>query len=541
MTSVSRRTLLAGSILAPAALTLHRLAITPAEAATPKDVMVVVGEQGTNSLDTMVPVANDYSRFVAWNVYDRLVSHGTKVMENGALGYDVTVMKPELAESWDIQDGGKTIIFHLRKDATFHDGSPVTADDVKWSFDRAVTVGGFATVQMGAGSMTKPEQFSVVDPHTFKMTFDQPNKLTMPDLVVPIPVVVNSKLAIKHATATDPWALDWVQHNDAGGGAFKVASWSPGTEIVFTRFDAWKSGPLPKLRRVIYRQIASAGTRRALLERGDVDISVGLPPRDYAELAKAGKLQVIGTPVQNDLLFVDMNVKMKPFDNPKVRQAMAQAIPYQAIMDSALYNRDVPMWGGDPSKPYPPEWPVVSRYKTDLAKAKQLLTEAGYPNGFSTTLSYDLSQATTREPIALFMQEALGKIGVTVTLNKVPGANWFAQMAAKTMPFVITEFYGWLVPEEYFYYWNFYGKNNAVFNTANYQNPKLDAVIEAARFESDKTKYDADLVEMNNIVMSDLPRIPLARVFFDIAMQKNVKNYVYWFHTHPDFRVMYKD
>uniref|UniRef100_UPI0035CCAA10 LysR substrate-binding domain-containing protein n=1 Tax=uncultured Caballeronia sp. TaxID=1827198 RepID=UPI0035CCAA10 len=134
----------------------------------------------------MVPVANDYSRFVAWNVYDRLVSHGTKVMENGALGYDVTVMKPELAESWDIQDGGKTIIFHLRKDATFHDGSPVTADDVKWSFDRAVTVGGFATVQMGAGSMTKPEQFSVVDPHTFKMTFDQPNKLTMPDLVVPI-------------------------------------------------------------------------------------------------------------------------------------------------------------------------------------------------------------------------------------------------------------------------------------------------------------------------------------------------------------------
>jgi peptide/nickel transport system substrate-binding protein len=541
MTSVSRRTLLAGSILAPASLVLDRIAVTPAEAATPKDVLVVVGEQGTNSLDTMVPVANDYSRFVAWNVYDRLVSHGTKVMANGALGYDVTVMKPELAESWDIQDGGKTIIFHLRKDATFHDGSPVTADDVKWSFDRAVTVGGFATIQMGAGSMVKPEQFSVVDPHTFKMTFDEPNKLTMPDLVVPIPVIVNSKLALKHATTSDPWALDWVQHNDAGGGGFKVASWAPGTEIVFTRFDDWKSGPLPKLKRVIYRQIPSAGTRRALLERGDVDISVGLPPRDYSELAKAGKLQVIGTPVQNDLLFVDMNVKMKPFDNLKVRQAMAWAIPYQSIMDSALYNRDVAMWGGDPSKPYPPEWPVVSPYKQDLTKAKQLLTEAGYPNGFSTTLSYDLSQATTREPIALFMQEALAKIGVTVTLNKVPGANWFAQMAAKTMPFVITEFYGWLVPEEYFYYWNFYGKNDAVFNTANYQNPKLDAVIEAARFESDKTKYDADLVEMNDIVMADLPRIPLARVFFDIAMQKNVKNYVYWFHTHPDFRVMYKE
>ena len=536
MTSVSRRTLLAGSILAPVALALDGIA----EAATPKEVLVVVGEQGPNSLDTMVPVANDYSRLVAWNVYDRLVSHGTKTMANGATGYDVTVMAPELAESWDISADGKSYVFHLRKDATFHDGSPVTADDVKWSFDRAVSVGGFAAVQMGAGSMVHPDQFSVVDAHTFKMTFDEHNKLTMPDLVVPIPVIVNSKLAKQHATTADPWALDWVQHNDAGGGAFKVASWQPGTEIVFTRFDGWTSGPKPKLKRVIYRQIASPGTRRALLERGDVDISVGLPPRDYSELAAAGKLQVIGTPVQNDLLFVDMNVKMKPFDNPLVRQAMAWAIPYQSIMDSALYNRDVPMWGGDPSKPYPAAWPVVSPYKTDLDKAKQLLAKAGYPDGFQTTLSYDLSQATTREPIALFMQDSLAKIGVRVTLNKVPGANWFAQMASKTMPFVITEFYGWLVPEEYFFYWNFYGKNDAVFNTANYQNPKLDALIEASRFETDPAKYDQDLVAMNDIVMTDMPRIPLARLFFDVAMQKNVKGYVYWFHTHLDYRTMYK-
>ena len=536
MIPISRRALLGGTILAPLALSLPRAG----HAATPEDVLVVVGEQGPNSLDTHVSTANDYSRLVAWNVYDRLVTHGTKVMENGATGYDVSVMKPELAESWDISPDGKTIVFHLRQDATFHDGSKVTADDVKWSFDRAVSVGGFATVQMAAGSLAKPEQFSVVDPHTFKITFDQPNKLTMPDLVVPIPVVINAKLAKAHATKEDPWALDWVQHNDAGGGAYKVASWKPGTEIVFTRFDEWASGPKPKLKRVIYRQIPSPGTRRALLEKGDVDISVGLPPKDYAELDKAGALRVIGTPVQNDLLFIDMNVQIKPFDNPKVRQAVAWAVPYKAIMDAALYNRGVPMFGGDAGKPYPPAWPVQSLYDSDLAKAKQLLSEAGYPNGFKTTVSYDLSQATTREPIALLLQESLGKIGVEVAINKVPGANWFAQMAAKTMPVVITEFYGWLVPPEYFFFWNFDGKNNAVFNTANYVNPRLDAVINAARFEREPKKYDADLVEMNDIVMGDLPRIPLARLLFDVAMQKNVKGYVYWFHTHLDYRAMYK-
>lgn len=537
MTPISRRGLLAGSILSPVLLAVGGRG---AFAKTPPEVLVVVGEQGTNSLDTMVPVANDYSRMVNWQVYDRLVTHGAKTLPNGTITYDVTKVEPELAESWEIQDDGKTFIFHLRKDAVFHDGSPVTADDVKWSFDRAVSVGGFAAVQMGAGAMTKPEQFSVVDPHTFKITFDRANKLSLPDLVVPIPCVINSKLAKKHATTADPWALDWVQHNDAGGGAFKVANWRPGTEIVFTRFDGWKSGPLPKLKRVIYRQIPSPGTRRALLEKGDVDISVGLPPKDYAELAKIGKLQVIGTPIQNDLLFIDMNVKMKPFDNPMVRQAIAWAVPYQSIMDAALYDRGVAMFGGDPSKPYPPEWPVVSHYKTDLDKAKALLGKAGFADGFETTVSYDLSQATTREPIALLLQENLAKIGVKVTINKVPGANWFAQMASKTMPFVITEFYGWLTPPEYFFYWNFYGKNNAVFNTAHYENPKLDALIDDARFQNDPAKYQQDLVEMNDIVMGDLPRIPLARLFCDVAMQQNVHGYEYWFHTHLDFRKIYK-
>ncbi len=102
-----------------------------------------------------------------------------------------------------------------------------------------------------------------------------------------------------------------MSRNDCGGGAFKVETWSPGQQTVFTRFDAWKSGPLPKLKRVIYRQIASAGTRRALLEKGDVDMSVGLPPKDYAELAEQGKVKIIGVPVQNDLVFVDMNVKIR--------------------------------------------------------------------------------------------------------------------------------------------------------------------------------------------------------------------------------------
>ena len=513
-----------------------------AEAAeTPKDTLVIVSEMGPNSLDTMVPTANDHSRMVVWQAYDRLVSHGEKILPDGTISYDAKVMKPELAESWEISADKKTYIFHLRKDATFHDGSPVTAADVKWSFDRAIAAGGFPAVQMAAGSLVKPEQFSVVDAHTFKATFDQPNKLTMPDLAVPVPVIVNSELAKKHATAADPWALEWVSRNDAGGGAFRVESWTPDQQTVFTRFDEWKSGPLPKLRKVIFRQIASPSTRRALLEKGDVDISVGLPPKDYAELAKAGKVKVIGVPIQNDLVFVDMNVKIPPFDNPKVRRAISYAIPYKEILASALYGRGVAMYGGDPAKPYDPTWPVPIKHGTDLEQAKALLTEAGYPDGFKTTLSVDLSEATTREPEAILIQESLKKIGVEVTIEKVPGSNWFAQMASKTMPLVIAEFYGWLDYPEYHFFWTYDGANNSVFNTANYVNPALDKEIDAARFASDEETYKASLQNMVNIVMTDLPRIPLYKRYADYAMQPNVKGFEYWFHIHPDFRKIYKE
>jgi peptide/nickel transport system substrate-binding protein len=271
-------------------------------------------------------------------------------------------------------------------------------------------------------------------------------------------------------------------------------------------------------------------------------MSVGLPPKDYAELAEQGKVKVIGVPVQNDLVFVDMNVKIPPFDNPKVREAVSYAIPYKEIISSALYNRAKPMFGGDPSQPYPSAtWPVPIKHGQDLEKAKKLLTEAGFPNGFKTTLSIDLSEATVREPSAILIQEALKTIGVEVTIEKVPGSNWFAQMASKTMPMVIAEFYGWLDYPDYFFFWTFDGANNSVFDTANYVNPDLDKVIDVARFTRDPEVYKTSLNKMVDIVMTDLPRIPLYTRFADYAAQKNVQGFEYWFHTHPDFRKLYKD
>jgi peptide/nickel transport system substrate-binding protein len=523
----------AGAIAAGAAAAPY---IRPARAQARRDTLLTMSESGPNNLDIMGVGTNRPGYEASWNTHDRLVTFGVKKDANGNDHYDYTKIEPELAESWDLTDSSVT--FRLRRDATFHDGSPVTANDVKWSFDRAVTVGGFPTFQMKAGSLEKPEQFVVVDDRTFRVDFVRRDKLTMPDLGVPVPAIINSGLARKHATEKDPWAMEWLKNNEAGGGAFRIEKWTPGQEVIYRRFDAWKSGKLPAVQRVIWRMVPSAGNRRALLERGDADISFDLPPKDVAELAEARKLSVIGTPIENALVYLGMNVKIPPFDNVKVRQAIAHAVPYQKIMDAVMFGRGTPMFGG-PEEVTKPVWPQPSPYRTDMAKAKQLLAEAGHPDGFETTLSFDLGFAVTTEPLCVLVQESLAQIGVRCTLNKVPGANWRAEFSKKTLPFLANAFGGWLNFPEYFFYWTYHGQN-AIFNTMSYQNPAMDRLIDAARFETDPQKYKEQVEGFIGIAFNDIPRIPIFQPSLDVAMQKNITGYRYWFHRQLDYRQLAK-
>jgi peptide/nickel transport system substrate-binding protein len=534
-TAMKRRDFLKISTSA-AAVTVVAAYIRPARAQSRKDTLLTLSESGPNNIDIMGVGTNRPGYEASWNTYDRLLTYGSKKDADGNDHYDYTKIEPELAESWD--PGDMSVTFKLRKDAKFHDGTPVTANDVKWSFERAVTVGGFPTFQMKAASLEKPEQFVAVDDHTFRIDFLRKDRLTLPDIGVPVPIVINSELAKKHATDKDPWAMEWLKNNEAGGGAFRIDKWTPGQEVVYQRFDDWKSGPLPKIQRVIWRMVPSAGNRRALLERGDADISFDLPPKDVSELAAEKKLTVIGTPIENALIYIGMNVKIPPFDSTKVRQAIAYAIPYQKIMDAVMFGRGTPMFGGPPEVKEP-VWPQPSPYKTDLARAKQLLAEAGMPEGFETTLSFDLGFAVTNEPLCVLVQESLAQIGVRCTLNKIPGANWRAEFSKKTLPFIANAFGGWLNFPEYFFYWTYHGQN-AIFNTMSYQNPAMDKLIDAARFETDPQKYKDEVDGFIKIAFDDIPRIPLFQPSLDVAMQKNVTGYRYWFHRQLDYRQLAK-
>jgi peptide/nickel transport system substrate-binding protein len=214
-------------------------------------------------------------------------------------------------------------------------------------------------------------------------------------------------------------------------------------------------------------------------------------------------------------------------------------MPYDKMNDTAIYGRGVKLWGAASNVPKTAAWPVADGYRTDLAKAKALLAEAGYPEGFETTLALDLGGATIGEPMALLIQESLGQIGIKTTINKIPGANWRAALLKKDMPLIINRFGGWLNYPEYFFFWCYHGQN-AVFNTMSYQNPVMDRLIDAARFEEDEENYEHLVRQMVQKAFDDVPRVPLFQPTMDVAMQKTISGYIYWFHLQPDYRQVVK-
>lgn len=536
---MKRRDFLGGALKGATALSLGAsvlplLKSMPAQAAT-QDTAVVVFGGTVNSLDIHRSGTNRDSYQVAINCYDRLVTFGTKTLDDGSLSYDYENVEPELAESWDISDDGTVMTFTLREGATFWDGKPVTAQDVKWSFDRAVSLGGFPTVQMKAGRFTSPEQFEAVDERTFRITLPFPSKLSLPDLATPIPIVINATVAKENATEDDPWATDYLHRNPAGSGAFKVSRWDPGQQLVYERNEDWASGPKPGFQRVIVREIPAQSTRRALIERGNVTISQNIPNKDAKELAEKSGVNVVSTPIENCIYSLCTNLNFEPFQDKRVRQAVAWAIPYQAIFEQAAYSQGVPMWGGSAGVDSI-AWPQPSPYDYNLEKAKELLSQTPYKDGFDVPLSFSLSHADWAEPAALLVQQGLGKIGIRTTIEKIPGANWRTiALVEKKLPLHMENFGGWLNTPDYYFFWA-YIKGN-LFNSYNYGDPEMARLVdETLDMPMDDPRYAPNVTRMIEMAFEDIPRIPLWQPTLNVAMNPSVQGYEYWFHRQMDVR-----
>jgi peptide/nickel transport system substrate-binding protein len=508
-----------------------------AHAQTRAETLRQVTGNTINTLDPTMPGSTREAFGLSMNVYDRLVTWDRKPQGNGFI-FDFDHMRGELAESYTISPDGLTITFKLRPGAKWHDGTPVTAEDVKWSLDREVTSKSLAGPQLQTGSLTKADQFKIIDDHTIQVTLDRPDRLALPNLGTVYAIMINSKVAKQHATPDDPWAQQWLSEHEAGGGAYTVESFKPGEQAILRRNEDWKNGPdgkLPFFRRVISQTVAEPATRANLVERGDADLSIDLQASDVIALAQRGKVKIVSTPQFNAFTFITFNLRMKPFDNLKVRQAVAAALPYDDMFQAAIFGRGAKLFGADwtetpPTSRFPQPMPL----HTDLAAAKKLLTEAGFPDGFSTTFSFNVGSSAVSEPISALVRESLGKIGIKVDIQKMPDAQISTMVADKKLPFFTETSIAWLPSTDYFFRNFFTGDQR--WNYSDWNNQDIVNTAQTARFEQDPVKYDAESKHLVSLLAEEVPQILLWQPNQDAVMAPSIEGYTYWFHRQVDFR-----
>ncbi|WP_315832714.1 ABC transporter substrate-binding protein [Bradyrhizobium prioriisuperbiae] len=521
-----------------AAALVVSVAATPSHAQSRAETLRYITGASVNTLDPNIPGSTREAFAVSLSTYDRLVSFGRKQL-NGKWVFDLDTITGELAESYDISPDGLKITLRLRKDAKFQDGTPVTADDVKWSLDRAVTAPVLGKAQLLTGSLTSADQFKVIDPLTIEITLPKPDKLALPNLATVYPIIINSKVAKANATAEDPWATAWLKEHTAGSGAYVIETFKPGEQVIMKRNEAWNRGTTDKaafFKRVIIQSVPEPSTRANLVERGDADIVVDLQASDVQALEAKGTLRVISTPQYNSVTFVSMNNRIPPFDNVNVRRAIAYALPYDAMFKAALFGRGAPLFGATWADGKPPSgaYPIPQPVKLDLDKAREYLKAAGLPEGFSTTFSFNVGQASTAEPMAALVKESLDKIGIKVDIQKLPDAQMSTQINEKKLPFFTEGIVAWLPSTDYFYR-NFYTGNQR-WNYSSIDNAELTAVAQEARFESDKAKYEEDGKKLNAIHFSEMPQVMLWQPAQDAVMASSIQGYTYQFHRQVDYR-----
>lgn len=436
-----------------------------------------------------------------------------------------------LAQSWKLS--GKTLTFHLRKGVKFSDGTPFTSADVKFSFLRGLKDPlSYLPAVMKLLTVTSPNQITTPDANTVVFHFTKFNPITYELMSIWATGIMSEKAVKAHATAKDPWANDWLKTHMVSTGPYVLSKSTPGVEYDFTpNPNFWDKAHFPCNGGIVVKVTPNASDRLLLIQRNGVDVARSLDYKDIAALKKNNNLQVLqySTP---DMRELGLNVNVKPFDNQTVRQAIAYAIPYNQILQTVWSGLASPLQSivppGQPTSA-PSTWP----YKTDLAKAKQLLTQAGFPNGFSTTL-FTRSEDTEDQTAAVLIQESLAKIGVKVTIQKMLTAAYAArEFGMRDMPMF---FWNWIsFVNDPYYGFTFLSQCKQGTNFANFCSPQVDALIAKGTYEANPSKRAAISRQIQKLVAQGAADIGIGTPDSIVVMNNSTHG---WFQQ-PDLNARY--
>jgi peptide/nickel transport system substrate-binding protein len=495
------------------------------------DAPLVIDLGGGNSEPSSLDPDVDYDNgaySILSQMYSRLVS---------ASGTTSVSIHPDLATSWSMSKDGLTWTFHLRPNVLFHDGSPVDAKAVQFTFNRALKMkqGGWVDFAM-IKSVDAPDPLTVVFHLKYKFAsfLNSLSSVYNGDIVSPTSLLknqVNGDLGAK-----------WLYDHDAGSGPYELVSWSHGQNIKLQKFPDYYLGWTGNhASQVVYQFTAASATARLGLENGSIDAAIALSPQDFSALASSS-----GVGVQNHqssfVQYLALNCTQGPLKDKRVRLALAYSLNPTQVAKF--------VWGGfaTVAKSYAPmgipgyvESPV--QYTYDLAKAKQLLAQAGYANGFSV----DAVIIAGDQPGSLvyqLWQDDLSKLNIKLNIKPLPYPQFAKlQQKAATSPAIISNAWGLDYASNFAIYNQFLNSQSTsvMGNWAYYSNPAVDALLLKVRSEaSADSPAVLDLYrQIQQISYGDAPYIPMVQEPARIAVASNVHGYEYNLAETPYFFNVY--
>jgi peptide/nickel transport system substrate-binding protein len=463
------------------------------------------------------------------NMFSEAV-HDTLVMRDNSLK-----LVPGLAVSWQ-QTGPTTWRFVLRRGVTFHDGSPFTADDVMFSFERASHPN--SQLRQYAIPMGKPRK---VDDFTVEFVQERPNPIMLEHATT---IYIMSKAWAEKNKVAAPLSFKdkeetFASRNANGTGAWMLASREPGVRTVLRRNPNWwgiKEGRAPgNVTEVVYTQVSADATRTAALLSGQVDFVLDPPPQDLRRLEENKETKVVrgqenrvvffGFDQQRDELLYSSVKGKNPFKDVRVRQAVYQAIDIEALRTRTMRGSAVPTGGITPSilGSFPE---IEQRRPFDPAAARKLLADAGYPNGFEVTLDCPNNRYVNDEEICIAVAAMLTRIGINTKVTALPRATYFPKLEKGDTSFYMLGWGGAVTDAQTTLDPVLRSRDNATgkgfFNYGRYSNAKLDQLIDAAAVEPNPDKRRELIRQALAEHNAQIHHVPLHRQMIPWGMRANV-------------------
>jgi peptide/nickel transport system substrate-binding protein len=456
--------------------------------------------------------------------------HDTLVMRD-----DTLKLVPGLATGWQ-QVNPVTWRFTLRQGVKFHDGTPFTADDIVFSYERASHPN--SQLRQYAIPVGKPRK---IDDYTVEFVQERPNPITLEHAttIYIMSKVWSTKNKVERPLDFKGKEETFASRNANGTGAFILVSREPGIRTVLKRNPNWwgiKDGRAPgNVTEVVYTQVSADATRTAALLSGQVDFVLDPPPQDLKRIEENPGTKVVRgqenrvvffgfDQYRDELLYSGVKGK-NPFKDVRVRQAVYQAIDIEAIRSRIMRGSAQPTGSITPSM-LASNPDAEKRLTYDPNRAKQLLSDAGYPNGFDVTLDCPNNRYVNDEEICIAVAAMLARIGIQTKVTAMPRATYFPKLEKFDTSFYMLGWGGAITDAQVILSPVLRSPDpktgNGSFNYGRYVNPKLDALIDSAAVESDQESRRVMIREALAEHNAQVHHVPLHRQMIPWAMRSNV-------------------